>query len=379
MTNINSATASAILKSLQFSETNTNRPTRDVWNKVCTPVQNSMNNSTHFDNECGKDVLNSRDAFFEMNVLNKQYGHHRSRNYLSSASVPNMKQISGKRKSPNKDILQSRKRCRKSEIHFPSSSSIEPADVCMEVALHSIHFPESVVNCVTNNMHYSNSDASMILQSSLADSSNTKDKPNCLGNYEPNNDTISDILQSLETTLGNILEYVMKNEFGDLWLSIIKHKPPWTLRRIFSCWKNHWLAIFMDKFPPVVEKLVKTLEVQCFSKNIKNSEEMLEAKCLDLYNYFKNEPYCNFVQKLVSSKQSIAKSCSNFKNVDESVSISADCSVMIDPVLSINTEMRNINKDLHNSDKALPASSSEVSHTAQDLIVATGCRMRQFV
>ena len=68
------------------------------------------------------------------------------------------------------------------------------------------------------------------------------------------------ILNDLEKSLGNILEYRMKDVYGEkTWTKIILHKPPWSLLNILQCWDKHWIAALMDEFDNGLHVLLKRL------------------------------------------------------------------------------------------------------------------------
>lgn len=118
---------------------------------------------------------------------------------------------------------------------------------------------------------------------------------------------LGDITESLHATLGQILEYVMVEAYGDLWTSIVIHKPPWTLQEIFYCWDKHWLAVMIERFPRDLQNLVKKIRLT-LKANIKEEEDItiLKKNVELLYNFFKKEPYKKFVVPLHSDSASLS-------------------------------------------------------------------------
>ncbi|XP_070797061.1 transcriptional protein SWT1 isoform X2 [Pituophis catenifer annectens] len=55
---------------------------------------------------------------------------------------------------------------------------------------------------------------------------------------------IFDMEKSLGDVLSSILETELKIAFGDLWIEVVYHKPPWTLANVLECYKKHWMAVF---------------------------------------------------------------------------------------------------------------------------------------
>ncbi|KAK3869235.1 hypothetical protein Pcinc_025446 [Petrolisthes cinctipes] len=99
--------------------------------------------------------------------------------------------------------------------------------------------------------------------------------------------TLDNIIGSLQITLSSILETVMKDIFGDLWLKIVLHKPPWTIRTLFICWDKHWIAVMLDIFPREVKNLVE--EIKHMLRNCEigiESVSTLTQKVKQLYRFF---------------------------------------------------------------------------------------------
>ncbi|XP_058030397.1 transcriptional protein SWT1 isoform X2 [Ahaetulla prasina] len=59
---------------------------------------------------------------------------------------------------------------------------------------------------------------------------------------------LSEIIFDMEKSLGDVLSSILETElkiaFGDLWIEVVYHKPPWTLANVLECYKKHWVAVF---------------------------------------------------------------------------------------------------------------------------------------
>ncbi|XP_077862737.1 transcriptional protein SWT1-like [Saccoglossus kowalevskii] len=57
-------------------------------------------------------------------------------------------------------------------------------------------------------------------------------------------DILCKLKARLREALSVVLETEMKNAFGDIWLSIVLIKPPWTMKDLIDCYNKHWIAVF---------------------------------------------------------------------------------------------------------------------------------------
>lgn len=101
------------------------------------------------------------------------------------------------------------------------------------------------------------------------------------------------ITASLHHTLSNILQNVMKEIYEDLWVTIIMHKPPWSLKDLFSCWEKHWIAVMTDRFPSRVKELLAEINRLLTASQV--DVQKLLARVQQLYSYFKSKPYTKHV------------------------------------------------------------------------------------
>ncbi|XP_071549726.1 LOW QUALITY PROTEIN: uncharacterized protein Swt1 [Panulirus ornatus] len=104
------------------------------------------------------------------------------------------------------------------------------------------------------------------------------------------------IHNSLHHTLGHILEIIMKDTYEDIWLKIIKHKPPWSINEVFSCWEKHWIAVMSDRFPRELKKLLTEIRYdlgEC--KRGSGDAVALCEKVQILYRFFKSKPYLDYI------------------------------------------------------------------------------------
>ncbi|XP_050692269.1 transcriptional protein SWT1-like [Eriocheir sinensis] len=101
------------------------------------------------------------------------------------------------------------------------------------------------------------------------------------------------ITTSLCHTLGHILQDVMKEVYEDLWLTIIKHKPPWSLEDVFACWNKHWIAVMMERFPSSMKELL--MEVSSLLTSSQVDAEKLLKRVQFLYSHFESMPYSKHI------------------------------------------------------------------------------------
>ncbi|XP_025019184.1 transcriptional protein SWT1 [Python bivittatus] len=89
-------------------------------------------------------------------------------------------------------------------------------------------------------------------------------------------DHLSEIIFDMEKSLGDVLSSILETElkiaFGDLWIEVVYHKPPWTLATVLECYKKHWVAVFGQV---ISRSLLSTIEYLyqhlCKVKIINNS------------------------------------------------------------------------------------------------------------
>ncbi|KAL3870283.1 hypothetical protein ACJMK2_038359 [Sinanodonta woodiana] len=91
----------------------------------------------------------------------------------------------------------------------------------------------------------------------------------------------------MKSVLGHVLEVEMKEAFGDMWLTIVLKKPPWSLLDILECFKKHWRAVFgfvfNRKLEDVVHKIVQRFSVE---KGCIQSMEILEELLVEVLLLF---------------------------------------------------------------------------------------------
>lgn len=111
----------------------------------------------------------------------------------------------------------------------------------------------------------------------------------------PSKDSIlhEKITTSLCHTLGHILQDVMKEVYDDLWLTIIKHKPPWSLGDVFACWNKHWIAVMIERFPSSMKELL--MEVSSLLTSTQVDAEKLLKRVQFLYSHFESTPYSKHI------------------------------------------------------------------------------------
>lgn len=94
---------------------------------------------------------------------------------------------------------------------------------------------------------------------------------------------------SLCHTLGHILEDVMKEVYEELWLTIVIHKPPWSLEEVFGCWEKHWIAVMIDRFPSSMKELL--LEIRNLLTSSQDDVQKLLKRVQFLYSHFESKKY----------------------------------------------------------------------------------------
>ena len=115
----------------------------------------------------------------------------------------------------------------------------------------------------------------------------------------------------LKLVLGNILQYVMVDVYGNLWLKIVLHKPPWSLQEVLECWVKHWIAIFSDKFDSSILDYIKEFKESLKSSKFEYKNHQYSIK--SLYKHFDNKIYSRFLKEAKDSTE-IRSNPTNFKN-----------------------------------------------------------------
>ncbi|XP_022611692.1 transcriptional protein SWT1 [Seriola dumerili] len=70
---------------------------------------------------------------------------------------------------------------------------------------------------------------------------------------------VSELEDSLQEVLSDVLEVEMKAAYEDLWLEIVYVKPPWNLQDVLHCFKKHWIAVFGQIVPRRKQQIVLNL------------------------------------------------------------------------------------------------------------------------
>ena len=132
--------------------------------------------------------------------------------------------------------------------------------------------------------------------------------------------TIAEIKEYISIYLGKVLKNVMQSIYGDLWTSIIIHKPPWTALRVLQCIDKHWIAVFMDKFNESFHSTTLSLLKQLKSNTleastIRNHLNHLFIQVNDTHEYKELVQKLNFDKNkkpMIDSKERLA--CMNISN-----------------------------------------------------------------
>nr|XP_053651274.1 transcriptional protein SWT1-like [Cherax quadricarinatus] len=111
-----------------------------------------------------------------------------------------------------------------------------------------------------------------------------------------NQELLCKINTSLKVTLSRILEFIMKDTYGDLWIKIVMRKPPWSINDVFSCWEKHWIAVMSDRFPGEVKELIKKIKriVEDCMKG-RGDVNTLVANVQNLYSFFKDGQFKDYI------------------------------------------------------------------------------------
>ncbi|KAG7155906.1 transcriptional protein SWT1-like [Homarus americanus] len=185
--------------------------------------------------------------------------------------------------------------------------SVTLQDTKKKITNHSLPDVDNIYNYCGNTKEYPQLDNMVCEVTPKCLSSRQEDRPRYVkklrkssGNCESKDETLlHKISTSLRVTLSQILECIMKDTYGDLWLQIVKCKPPWSISDVFSCWEKHWIAIMSDKFPREVKILMKQIQAilgDC--KRGRGNIDNLSGQVQNLYLFFKSQPYQSFISPI---------------------------------------------------------------------------------
>ncbi|XP_013187068.2 transcriptional protein SWT1 [Amyelois transitella] len=89
--------------------------------------------------------------------------------------------------------------------------------------------------------------------------------------------------------LATMLENEMRAKYNNLWQHVLFKAPPWTLDDVLQCLLKHWIAVFNEVFPRVVEHLLTDLRNSLHSIESKDPKSVSQAEvsnfqelCLDI-------------------------------------------------------------------------------------------------
>nr|XP_045607258.1 transcriptional protein SWT1-like isoform X2 [Procambarus clarkii] len=104
------------------------------------------------------------------------------------------------------------------------------------------------------------------------------------------------ISTSLNATLSQILELIMKDTYGDIWTEIVIHKPPWNVNEVLSCWEKHWIAVMSDKFPRRIKELLMWIKriLENYGRGSCNANALRE-QVQNLYDFFKDGKFKDYI------------------------------------------------------------------------------------
>jgi len=111
--------------------------------------------------------------------------------------------------------------------------------------------------------------------------------------------TRSNLISSLETSLGNILKTSMIQCYGDIWMKIIKHKPPWNLKQIFNCYNKHWIAVFINLDSKIAD-CIKNLENIIYNESV--SIAILNDEINQLFSYFEITEFKDLIEYPINNE-----------------------------------------------------------------------------
>jgi len=112
-----------------------------------------------------------------------------------------------------------------------------------------------------------------------------------------------------------IIETEMKEAYGDeLWLSIVKIQPPWTLSDVFTLLAKHWVAVFglviERKFSKTVDELKKKLQSgEGAPGNLETVKEMLELSLQLFGGFIHRSNYDDMLPRCLAGAKVLHKKC----------------------------------------------------------------------
>lgn len=212
-------------------------------------------------------------------------------NLRNKAMMSSLSAVSAKNLSSKLNIFPS------SRLLHPSTSTTPSQGGCTfeESQMRDVSSTECVVNVADTRTLKSSHDHASLTVSLGQEQGSSGQKTSRVDSSLASKDSIlhEKITASLCHTLGNILEAVMKEVYDDLWLIIIKHKPPWSLQDVFACWNKHWIAVMIDRFPGGMKELLE--EVNSFLTSSQSDAQKLLKKVQFLYSHFEATPYSKYI------------------------------------------------------------------------------------
>ncbi|XP_039213544.1 transcriptional protein SWT1 isoform X1 [Crotalus tigris] len=148
------------------------------------------------------------------------------------------------------------------------------------------------------------------------DTSNNKwEKDKYLKKTENNStNRLSEVIFDMEKSLGDVLSSILETElkiaFGDLWIEVVYHKPPWTLANVLECYKKHWMAVF-GQF--ISRSLFSTIEYLyahlCKGKIIEYStlRDVLQESKMLLEMFSSRSTYDGFLSRALAQVEKLLK------------------------------------------------------------------------
>ncbi|XP_053612276.1 transcriptional protein SWT1 [Plodia interpunctella] len=83
---------------------------------------------------------------------------------------------------------------------------------------------------------------------------------------------------ALRRLLAAMLENEMRAKYNNLWQHILFKAPPWTLDDVLQCLLKHWIAVFNEVFPRVVEHLITDLRNSLLAIESKDPKSVSQAE-----------------------------------------------------------------------------------------------------
>ncbi|KAM3841963.1 transcriptional protein SWT1 isoform 3-T3 [Vipera latastei] len=187
------------------------------------------------------------------------------------------------------------------------------------------------------------------------DTSNNKWEKDKYAKKTENNSTnhLSEVIFDMEKSLGDVLSSILETElkiaFGDLWIEVVYHKPPWTLANVLECYKKHWVAVF-GQF--ISRSLFSTIEYLyahlCKGKIIEYStlRDVLQESKMLLEMFRSRSSYDGFLSRALAQVEKLLKTVEemesstgeNSKGTLKSNLGNDTCEKMEDVILSEHTQ-----------------------------------------